>query len=114
MLLSLHLLQQAPFTGIKQAFDQQNAQVLSAYCKEKVQLNIGGKEGLYGRKQGMLMLQQFFTNNQEGSFVYRHKSEDESTASGLASYQVKEKTYKVSIKLRKNGAHFGIESLSIE
>lgn len=113
LLLSLNLLQQAPFSSIKQAFDQQNAQSLVNYCHDKVQLNVNGMDGLYGKKQGLLMIQHFFSANHGGNFSYRQKSEDATTASALASYQVKEKTYKVAIKMRKNANRFAIESLTI-
>lgn len=113
MLLSLNLLQQAPFSGIKQAFDQQSAQSLVNLCQDKVQLNLEGKSGLYGKKQGLLIIQHFFSVNPEGKFTYRQKSEDSSTASAIASYQQKDKSFKVAIKLRKSGNLCVIESLTI-
>ena len=112
---SLGINQNIPFDEISKAFSSQDAGKVMSYAKEKVLINILGDEGVYGGSQGSQVLKNFFNSNPCESFNFNFKGKETSSHSyAIGKYQSKNKSFKISIKLKKEQSSFKIESIQID
>jgi hypothetical protein len=115
VLFSMSMQSSIPFTSIEKAFASNNAADITAFGKEKILLNVLGKEGAYSKSQANLVLKDFFTKKPGNSFKFIFKSKESSDGSfAIGNYESKAETFRVTIHFKKEGADFRIESLAIE
>lgn len=104
-----------PYASIESAFASGDAAKIVSYGKEKMIINVIDKEGAYSQSQAAQVLKEFFTKKPATSFKFsfRGKETDEGTFA-IGNYQSKAESFRVTIKWKKIGADFKIESIAIE
>ena len=107
--------QGVPYSKLDSAFDQSNAEAIVSLAKDKVLINIQGKEGVYSKSQATLVLKEFFTGKSAGSFNFTFKgNESESGTFAIGSYTAGGTKYRVTTHFKNPGDGFKIESITIE
>lgn len=115
VIFSLSLQSSIPFSSIEKAFSSNNASEITALGKEKILLNVLGKEGAYSKSQANLVLKDFFTKKPGNTFKFIFKSKESSDGSfAIGNYESKAETFRVTIHFKKESSEFKIESLAIE
>ncbi|MCO5259221.1 MAG: DUF4783 domain-containing protein [Crocinitomicaceae bacterium] len=108
-------LQGVPYAKLDAAFDQKNAESIVALAKEKVLLNILGKEGVYSRSQALLVLKDFFNNKGASNFSYTFKSsESETDTFAIGNLSCNNVKHRVTIHFKATENDYKIESITIE
>lgn len=104
-----------PYSNIEKAFSTSDAGDIVAFGKDKILLNILGKEGAYSQSQAQLILKDFFTKKPSTSFKFIFKGKESSDGSfAIGTYVSKSEEFRITIHFKKIGADFKIESLIIE
>jgi hypothetical protein len=103
------------FNAVEQAFNREDAAKVISYGKEKVIMQIQGKEGVYAQAQATQLLKEFFTRKPVTSFrfTFRGKETDEMPLT-TGTYTSKSETFRVTLKWKRINSDLKIESLSIE
>jgi hypothetical protein len=104
-----------PFTSIEKAFAAQDATAIVGYGKEKIILNVLGKDGVYSHAQAVLVLKDFFNRKPGSSFKFYFKGkESPSGCFAIGTYESKTESFRITIQFSKIGSDQKIESLTIE
>ncbi len=113
--LSFHSVQDASFTAVEQAFNREDAAKIVSYGKDKLLLQIQGKEGVYAQSQATQLLKDFFNRKPVSSFRFTFKGrESDDSPLTTGTYTSKNESFRVTIKWKHIGSELKIESLSIE
>ena len=114
-ILSFHTVRDANFASVEQAFNREDAAKIVSHGKDKLLLQIQGKEGVYAQSQATQLLKYFFNRKPLSSFrfTYRGKESDDSPLT-TGTYTSKNESFRVTIKWKHLGSDLKIESLSIE
>lgn len=114
-ILSFNAVTDANFTAVEQAFGREDAAKIVSYGKDKILLQIQGKEGVYAQSQATQLLKDFFNRKPVSSFrfTFRGKESDDSPLT-TGTYISKSESFRVTIKWKHIGSELKIESLSIE
>ncbi len=110
LLLILKFQSDIPYVTIQRSMELNDAKTIVHLAKEKISLNVQGKESVYPIAQAELILQGFFTRYPKGSFVFKFKGKE----SGEDNYTVG--TYTSKGENFRSTFHFRtgkLESLSI-
>lgn len=102
-----------PFDDIEKAFESGDANKIMSLGKSKVLISINGKEGVYSKSQGTLVLKNFFKNHAPKSFDFDFKGNESGATSFAVGKYYSDKVFRVSIKLKKQREEFAIESIAI-
>lgn len=113
--LSFHSVQDASFVAVEQAFNREDAAKIVSYGKDRLLLQIQGKEGVYAQSQATQLLKDFFNRKPVSSFrfTFKGKESDDSPLT-TGTYTSKNESFRVTIKWKHIGSELKIESLSIE
>lgn len=115
LILSLHSVVDANFTAVEQAFNREDAAKIVSYGKDKILLQIQGKEGVYAQSQATQLLKDFFNRKPVSSFRFTFKGkENDDSPLTTGTYISKSESFRVTIKWKHIGSELRIESLSIE
>lgn len=115
VVLSLSTQADIPYSSIERAFSGNDAGDIVALGKDKMLINILGKEGAYSQSQANLVLKDFFTKKPGSSFKFIFKGKATSDGSfAIGTYESKGENFRVTIHFKKIGSDFKIESLNIE
>ncbi|MDR0801726.1 DUF4783 domain-containing protein [Fluviicola sp.] len=113
--LSIHSVMDASFVAVEQAFNREDAAKIVSYGKDKLLLQIQGKEGVYAQSQATQLLKDFFNRNPVSSFRFTFKGKESDDAPlTTGTYTSKEESFRVIIKWKHIGSDLKIESLSVE
>jgi hypothetical protein len=93
--LSLNIQSEIPYSTIEKAFVSNDASSIIGLGKDKILLNVLGKEGAYSASQANLVLKDFFTF-------------------AIGNYESKQESFRVTIHFKKINSDFKMESLTIE
>lgn len=114
-ILSLHAVTDANFNAVEQAFNREDAAKIVSYGKDKLLLQIQGKEGVYAQSQATQLLKDFFNRKPVSSFRFTFKGKESDDAPlTTGTYTSKSESFRVSIKWKHIGSDLKIESISIE
>jgi hypothetical protein len=114
-ILSFHSVSDANFTAVEQAFNREDAGKIVSYGKDKLLLQIQGKEGVYAQSQATQLLKDFFNRKPVSSFRFTFKGkENDDSPLTTGTYTSKNESFRVTIKWKHIGSELRIESLSIE
>jgi hypothetical protein len=103
------------YTTIESAFASGDANKIVSYGKDNMILNVGDKEGAYAQSQAAQVLKEFFTKKPASSFKFTFKGEKTNEGTfAIGNYQSKGEAFRVTIKWKKIGTEFRIESIAIE
>ena len=116
IVLSLSAQSDIPYSSIEKAFVTNDAGDIVALGKDKMLINILGKEGAYSQSQANLVLKDFFTKKPGSSFKFIFKGKESADGSfAIGTYESKSsESFRVTIHFKKIGSDFRIESLNIE
>jgi hypothetical protein len=115
LILSLTYQTDVPYGALEKAFSSNNSTDIIQFGKEKVLMNVLGKEGAYRKSQAGLVLKDFFTKKPCDSFKFIFKSKESSDGCfAIGNYESKSETFRVTIHFKKESGVYKIESLAIE
>jgi hypothetical protein len=115
IVLAIPLQQGIPYAKLDVAFDQKNADAIIALAKDKVLINVLGKEGAYSKSQAILVLKDFFTGKSNGNFNFTFKGNDSPSGTfAIGSYSCGTNKYRVTIHFKNTEDGAKIESITIE
>lgn len=113
--MSLSVQSNIPYSNIEKAFISNDAGDIVALGKDKMLLNVLGKEGAYSTSQANLVLKDFFTKKPGSTFKFIFKGKETSDGSfAIGTYESKNESFRVTIHFKKISGEFRIESLIIE
>ncbi len=103
-------------TGITNALKSGNAEVLSRYFDESVELAILDDEDLYSKEEAKELLSEFFSSHKVSTFSQVHKgtSKGEDSHYVIGDLDTAGENYRVYLYLKVNGDQFVIQELRIE
>lgn len=108
---------QEVFNVIESAIASGNATTLSQYLGSSVELELPGEsEGMYSKQQAQMILKRFFEKNAPASFKIVHQG-NSATGSRYAVGDFKtktNKTYRVTVYIKKNGENYLIQEIEFE
>jgi len=115
LIISLTIQGEIPYSTLEKAFISNDSNAIVAVGKEKILLNILGKEGAYSKSQAGLVIKDFFTKKPGSTFKFIFKGKESSEGSfAIGTYESKGEIFRVTIHFKKEGSDFKIESLTIE
>jgi putative sterol carrier protein len=115
IVLSLTVQSEIPYTSIEKAFISNDAGDIVALGKDKMLINVLGKEGAYSQSQANLVLKDFFIKKPGSTFKFIFKGKESADGSfAIGTYESRGESFRVTIHFKKIGADFKIESLIIE
>lgn len=115
VLISFGMQTDVPYATLERAFSSNNASGITVSGKEKMMMNVTGKEGAYSKSQAEQVLKDFFSKKPGGTFTFIFKGKVTSDGTfAIGNYEVRGETYRVTIHFKKEGSEFKIESLNIE
>lgn len=110
----IHSSTDIPFDSIEKSFSTQNAKDIVALGKEKISISILEKDGVYSQTQGELVLNNFFKQYPVKSFSFIFKGKTTGSSSFAIGTLVSSRELRVTLKFKRLGKVFKIESISIE
>lgn len=104
-----------PYAEIEQAFEKNSSADIARLSKDKVLINIMGKEGVYSKSQAGLVLKDFFQKNPGNSFDFFFKGKESNEGTfAIGKYTSRTGEFRVTIHFKNISGVFRIESLTIE
>lgn len=103
-----------PYNSIEKAMESNDAKTIISLGKDKILLNISGKEGAYTHSQAQLILSEFFNKKPKGSFSFIFKGKE--TSDGIfavGNYVVKNETFRTTFHFKTTKSEPKLESLTI-
>ena len=106
---------EVPYTNLEKAMESNDAKAIVNLGKDKILLNILGKEGAYNHSQAEMVLSEFFDKKPKGSFtlVFRGK-ENTDGVFAIGNYVYSKETYRCTFHFRTEKGATEMESLTIE
>jgi hypothetical protein len=114
LLILFSVTSEIPYTTIEKAMESNDSKSIISLGKEKVLLNILGKEGAYTQPQAQLILNEFFTKRPKGSFSFIFKGKE--TSDGIfavGNYVVRNESFRTTFHFRTIKSETRLESLTI-
>ncbi len=103
-----------PYASLEKAMESNDAKVIVDLGKDKVLLNILGKEGAYNHSQAELILGEFFDKKPKGTFTYIFKGKESSDGIfAVGTYTVKNESFRTTFHFRTVKSESKLESLTI-
>lgn len=104
-----------PYVAIERGFETNTPSEIVKYGKEKILINVLGKEGAYSQSQAGLILKDFFTKHPGTKFDFYFKGKESSDGSfAIGNYASRGEEFRVTVHFKKLGSDYKIESLTIE
>ncbi len=113
-LLFITLSMQAQIAQVSDALSKNDAEALSVYFANNVELEMDEKEGMYGKSQATIMVRDFFAKIKPATFTQKHKSEAANSKFIIGNLNSKGQTWRVTVYFRKEGSTDLIHSFKIE
>ena len=111
----MNIQSEIPYSTIEKAFVSNDAASIIGLGKDKILLNVLGKEGAYSTSQANLVLKDFFTKKPGSTFKFIFKGKETSDGSfAIGNYESKQESFRVTIHFKKINGDFKMESLTIE
>lgn len=115
IVLSMTTQSDIPYSSIEKAFSSNDAGNIVSMGKDKMLINVLGKEGAYSQSQANLVLKDFFTKKPGSTFKFIFKGKESADGSfAIGNYESKSESFRVTIHFKKISGDFKIESLIIE
>jgi len=114
-LLNFFVVTDIPYTSVESAFATGDAAKIVSYGKETMLVNVCDKSGAYSQSQASQVLKDFFSKKPASSFRFSFKGkETEEGTFAIGTYLSKGESFRVTIKWKKIGTDYRIESIGIE
>ncbi len=100
------------FSKLRLAIKSGDANAISTYLDDNLDLKIENQEGTYSGTQAEFVLKDYFRKYPPLDFKYLHKGESPGGAKyAIGSYLYNGGTYRVYMKLKKVGSRYRIDTL---
>lgn len=106
VLLSVLLVSFKPFYSIEevvQAMKNGDANQLSKYFDDRIDISLPGKNDNYSKSQGEMILKDFFSNNYVKDFQVKHKGENNGSQFCFGVLQTKSGNYRTKLYMKQKG-----------
>lgn len=106
---------EVPYSSIERAFSTNNAEAIIQLGKDKIALNILGKETVYNHSQAQVVLKDFFFKKPCVAFKLIFKGKE--TGDGcfaIGTFESKTEDFRVTLHFVKIDTEFKIERIIIE
>jgi len=80
-----------------------DANQLSRYFDDRIDISLPGKNDNYSKSQGELILKDFFTNNNVKDFQIKHKGENNGSQFCFGVLQTKSGNYRTKLYMKQKG-----------
>lgn len=104
----------AQMSQVQDALSKNDAEELSAYFLNNVELEIEDKEGMFAKAQAKIMVRDFFAKIKPATFVLKHKSDSANSKYIIGDLSSKGQKWRVTVYFRKDGAQDLIHSIKFE
>ena len=104
VLLSVLLVSFKPFYSIEevvQAMKNGDANQLSKYFDDRIDISLPGKNDNYSKSQGEMILKDFFSNNYVKDFQVKHKGENNGSQFCFGVLQTKSGNYRTKLYMKQ-------------
>jgi len=102
-------------SGISKLIRENNMIKLSSYFHDPVDLNIGGKKGIYSKQQSVVMIKDFFTTYPVSSFKINHTgSSQKKMVYSIGTYQSKQIVFRTYFLFKKENGNYKIYQFHFE
>lgn len=91
-----------------------NANTVSKYFDNTVEISLAGKSGNYSKSQGEVVLRDFFTNNVVKSFTVIHQGDSGGSAYCIGTLVTNKGTYRATVNLKQKGDKHILQELKFE
>jgi len=104
--------------NVRVAIKNGNSNNLAAYMSSSIDLKIDADEGVYSKRQAVVVLEKFFTKHSANDFKYNHVGSTQSNSKyySIGTYTSGDKSYRVLISYKLvdgnyliNKIHFDLE-----
>lgn len=116
-LCTLFLISFTPFYSIDEvvnAIKSGNANQLSKYFDERVDISIPGKNDNYSKSQGELILKDFFSNNDVKDFQIKHKGENNGSEFCFGVLRTQTGNYRTKLYMKQKGNRQVLQEIGLQ
>lgn len=106
MVCMLFLVSFTPYYSIEEvvsAMKSGNANQLSRYFDDRIDISLPGKNDNYSKSQGEMILKDFFINNDVKDFQIKHKGENNGSQFCFGVLQTKNGNYRTKLYMKQKG-----------
>ena len=105
---------QQTLTGIEQHIGQADAQGLSKYFNDYVEVTINEKDETYPKAQAVFIIKEFFAGNKAQSFHIVHQGSSNNNFYAIGEYKTSQGKFDANIFIKKVGNNYLIEQIRFE
>ncbi|MEO8822812.1 MAG: DUF4783 domain-containing protein [Ginsengibacter sp.] len=102
------------FTEVINAIKSGNATEVAKYFDNTVEITLPQKSNSYSKRQALLVLQDFFNENQVKNFQVIHRSEKEGSEYCIGTLTTVNGLFRTTIYMKQSGAGLLIQELRFE
>lgn len=103
-----------PFANVISALNKGNVDGLSHYFDNMIEINLPSNANSYSKSQAVVILKDFFSNNEVKSFKLIHKGNSEGSSYGIGSLVTNHGTYRTTFFFHQKGDSFVLQALHFE
>lgn len=114
---TLFLLSFTPYYSIDEvvnAIRSGNANQLSKYFDDRVDISIPGKNDNYSKSQGELILKDFFSNNDVKDFQVKHKGENNGSEFCFGVLRTQSGNYRTKLYMKQKGNRQVLQEIGLQ
>lgn len=111
---SLNSFGQNPLAEITGSLKSGNASSTAKYFDNTVDINLPGKSNSYSKKQGELVLREFFSGNTVKDFSVIHKSESSTSQYFIGNLNTNNGVFRTTVYLKQKGDKQIIQEIRFE
>ncbi len=100
--------------NIEKAFSNGDAEALSEYFNQNVELVMEGPGKIYNKNQALIILKDFFSDNRPDRFQKLHEGNKDNSIFMIGNMMSSGKTFRISVLLKKSGGEFLIHQIRIQ
>lgn len=102
--------------NVRLAIKNGNTSLLETYLISSVDLKIGTDEGVYSKKQAVVVLQKFFAQQPASDFKYNHvgSTQNNSKYYSIGTYTSNSKSYRVLISYKLDQGNYLINKIHFD
>ena len=102
--------------NVRLAIKNGNSNSLAAYMSSSIDLKIDADEGVYSKRQAVVVLEKFFTKQPANDFKYNHVGSTQSNSKyySIGTYTTGNKSYRVLISYKLEGGNYLINKIHFD
>ena len=106
--------QQEPIDQVISALRAGNAQELSRYFDDNLELTLPGKSESYSRSQAQLILKDFFSTNRVKGFELKHKGNSPGGSYCIGTLQTQAGSFRTNVFMRDKGGRETVREIRLQ